>query len=226
MKVLVIEDNTDVIEFISIAFEIGWPDAEIISTHQGDSGVELAGSQMPDVVLLDIGLPDISGFNVLKQIRAFSEVPVIIQTVKDSEADIVRGLGLGADEYIVKPYGQMELLARVRSVLRRHNSHLSNTVSYGMLHLDTSSGQLSMGTGSVCLTRTETLILNDLIISAGHAVTFTRLAETVWGTEYPNAEPTLRVYIRRLRQKVEAVSGDSIRISSRAGIGYSLGYAR
>ena len=119
MKVLVIEDDAEIVEFISIAFDVGWPGAEIISTHQGNTGVKLAKTEAPDAILLDLALPDISGFDVLKQIRAFSKVPVIIESVKRSEANIVKGLDFGANAYIVKPFGQFELLARTKTVLRR-----------------------------------------------------------------------------------------------------------
>ena len=118
MKILVIEDDAEIIEYISMAFDTGWPVIEMISTHQGKEGIKFVKTQQPDAVLLDVGLPDISGFDVLKRIRAFSEVPVIIESVRGSEHDVVKGLSLGADEYIVKPFGQLELVAKVKAVCR------------------------------------------------------------------------------------------------------------
>ena len=118
VKILVIEDDAEIVEFISMAFDNSWPGTETISTHHGRKGLELCQTQKPDAVLLDVGLPDISGFDVLKRIRAFSEVPVIIESVRGSEYDVANGLSCGADEYIVKPFGQLELVARVKAVCR------------------------------------------------------------------------------------------------------------
>ena len=98
MKVLVVEDDSEIIEVISLAFEIRWPESQLVSTHLGRRGVEMVESENPDVVIIDLGLPDISGFDVLKEIRTFSSVPVIILTVRGEEADVVKGLEWGADD--------------------------------------------------------------------------------------------------------------------------------
>lgn len=223
MKVLIIEDDAEIVEFAAIAFEVGWPAAKLVSTHQGNKGVELVESESPDVVILDLGLPDINGFEVLKQIRLFSRVPIIIVTVRDSEADIVKGLELGADEYVVKPFGQLELLARVKVVLRRHYSlETPGPVICGLLQFYPCSGQLICGSTKINLTRTESLIIHSLMQNAGHVVTYSELAETVWGDIYPNAADTLRVYIRRLRAKIETHPRCVGLIHSRPGIGYLL----
>ncbi len=196
----------------------------MISTHQGEAAAGLVESESPDIVILDLGLPDISGFEVLKDIRLFSDVPVIIVTVRDSEADVVKGLNLGADEYVVKPFGQFELLARVKAVLRgrKHRPELSTTITFGPLKFDPTSGSLSCGSREILLTRTECLIIHELISNADHLVTYSELAEAVWGDYYPNAPNTLRVYIRRLRAKIEAEPGCSRLINSRQGRGYIM----
>lgn len=221
MKVLVIEDDAEIIEFISIAFDIGWTVSELITTHQGSVGVKLAQTSSPDIVILDLGLPDVNGFDVLKQIRTFSQVPVIIETVRGSEADVVKGLNGGADEYIVKPFEQIELLARVRAVLRRQKSpSLPGGICAGPLSLDMMSGKLSCGAKSVHLTTTESLLAQLLMVKAGRVVTFAQLAETVWGDDSPRAADTLRVHIRHIRAKIKSVSGTTGLIDSRPGIGY------
>lgn len=224
MKVLIVEDDNEIVEFISLAFETGWPGAEIVSTHHGSHGVELVESESPDIVILDLGLPDINGFDVLKQIRLFSTVPIIITTVRDSEADIVKGLEWGAEEYVTKPFGQLELLARVRAVLRSRMSfeNINTTVIYGPLKLITSSGQLTCESNKTHLTRTESLILHLLIQNAGKVVTFSEIAEIIWGDVYPNAADTLRVYIRRLRVKLGRIARQKVSIISNPGIGYFL----
>ena len=119
MKVLIIEDDRDIVDVIKLAFDIRWPDAKIVSTHLGERGIELVEEESPDVVILDLGLVDVSGFDALKRIRMFSNVPVLILTVRAEESDIVRGLEWGADDYMVKPFRQLELLSRIRALVRR-----------------------------------------------------------------------------------------------------------
>ncbi|MEE8353205.1 MAG: response regulator transcription factor [Dehalococcoidales bacterium] len=118
MKVLVIEDDREILEVISVGFEMGWPEMKLVSTRLGREGVELAASENPDVVILDLGLPDITGFEVLKEIRAFSKVPILILTVRSDEADVVRGLEWGADDYMTKPFHQAELQSRLEALIR------------------------------------------------------------------------------------------------------------
>jgi len=119
VKVLVVDDEPDVARLISISFGMQQPNWEILAAAEGEEALDFVERKQPDVVLLDVGLPDTEGFEVLKQIRLFSDVPVIMLTVRDDEMSKVRGLELGADDYITKPFGHLELLARVRAVLRR-----------------------------------------------------------------------------------------------------------
>ena len=119
MKALIIEDAPDIVETISLCFELRWPEVEVISTAEGNKGLTLAETESPDIIILDLGLPDTDGFEVLKDIRSFSNVPIIIVTVRGDEMDRVRGLEMGADDYITKPFSHLELLARMKAVLRR-----------------------------------------------------------------------------------------------------------
>jgi DNA-binding response OmpR family regulator len=227
MKILIIEDDAEIIEFVSIALDISWPASEMISTHQGNAGVQLVETAAPDVVLLDLGLPDIDGLDVLKQIRAFSEVPVIIISVRADEPTVVKGLEWGADEYIVKPFGQLELLARIRAVLRRSTPEITTDSIYiGPVKLNTVSRELSCRKKSAQLTRTESLIVHTLMTHIGQIVTYPRLAEAIWGDEYPNASDAIRVYIRRIRTKLEAVIDHDWSLNSKPGIGYVLEIAK
>src|SRR5208283_5012003 len=135
MKILIVEDDPGIIEVVGTAFELGYAEADFIAAETGQSGVEAAEKEKPDVILLDLGLPDISGFEVLKKIRTFSSVPVIVLTVRSEEADVVRALTYGADDYMVKPFRQMELIARVKAVSRRLPSvEAKQSVSAGPLH--------------------------------------------------------------------------------------------
>ena len=120
VKILVIEDDREILEVISVGFEMAWPETKLVSTRLGRDGVELAATENPDVVILDLGLPDITGFEVLKEIRAFSRVPVLILTVRSDEADVARGLEWGADDYMTKPFHQAELVSRIEALIPTH----------------------------------------------------------------------------------------------------------
>ena len=122
MRILVVDDEPDVIKVIAMSFRMQQPAWEVISAQDGPESLELLEQEHPDVVLLDVGLPEMNGFEVLKSIRRFSDVPVIMLTVRDDELSKVQGLELGADDYVTKPFGHLELLARVRAVLRRAQS--------------------------------------------------------------------------------------------------------
>lgn len=222
MKVLVIEDDKEIVDAISLAFQIRWPEAKVISTRLGQKGVELVESEAPDIVVLDLGLPDINGFEVLRQIRRFSAVPTIILTVRSEESDVVKGLEWGADDYITKPFRQLELLARVKSLIRRHTPSDEAILTYGLLRLDPVTGQLHMGEKEIALTVTENHILSHLMRNAGHIVTHSNLAEAVWGDNYPGATDSLKVHIRRLREKIEKDPGKPRVILTKTGVGYSL----
>ena len=119
MKVLVIEDDPGIVEVVSLCFQLRWSGASIISSTTGAKGVDLVETESPDVVILDIGLPDMDGYQVLHDIRRFSDVPVIMLTVRSEDTHIAKGLELGADDYITKPFSHIELIARVQAVLRR-----------------------------------------------------------------------------------------------------------
>ncbi len=223
MRVLIIEDDSEIVEIISLAFQIRWPEAKTVSTNLGEKGIELVETEAPDVVILDLGLPDISGFEVLRQIRLFSRVPIVIVTVRAEETDIVKGLELGADEYIVKPFGQMELLARVHALVRRQRSLTEpEPLVYGPLRFGLSMSKLLYNGKEISLTLTEGLILYELMKKAGNVLNYNSLAEVVWGDYYPEADDNLRVHIRHLRQKIETDPEHPQLILTKIGVGYYL----
>lgn len=223
MRALIIEDDPGIVESISLALQIRWPETQIVSTHLGKKGIDLAGSEDPDIIILDLGLPDISGFDVLKQVRSFSSAPIIILTVKADEADIVKGLEWGADDYIVKPCGQLELLARVRARIRDKSRSVKEApLSYGALRFNPSTHHLTIENREIKLTTIEAHIMHHLMKNAGQVVTYSSLAEEVWGEDYPGSIDSLRVHIRRLREKVESDPGQPQFILTKASIGYFL----
>lgn len=131
MKALIIEDERKIIDAIKVAFEFRWPDAELVDSTTGKKGIELVRTEAPDIVILDLNLPDISGYEVLKALRQFTSVPVIILTVRSDDEDMLKGLEYGADDYITKPFNYMNLLARIRAVLRRTETIPSRAATTG-----------------------------------------------------------------------------------------------
>ena len=207
MKVLVIEDDPSILEAVSVCFRLRWIGVEMATTSNGEEGIRLAESESPDVIILDIGLPDISGFEVLEQIRLFSDVPVIILTVRGEEMDKVRGLELGADDYITKPFNHMELLARVRTVLKRASrsgfAESQSRFVNGELMVDFETRTVSSNGEVVKLTPTEYKILYLLVRNVDRVVTHRKLMYEIWGEDYVENTDRLRTYIRRLRDKLK-----------------------
>ncbi|MEE8471502.1 MAG: response regulator transcription factor [Dehalococcoidia bacterium] len=223
MKMLLIEDDPEIVESISLALQIRWPETRLVSTHLGQQGIELAGCEDLDLVIIDLGLPDISGFEVLKQIRLLSSVPIIILTAKTDEAAIVKGLEWGADDYIVKPCGQLELLARINVRIRDKDLPAGEPpLSFGPMRFDPSTRHLLCGDKEVHLTAIESHIIQRLIKNAGRVAAYSVLAEQIWGEDYPGSIESLRVHVRRLREKIEADPGHPRLILTRAGAGYLL----
>lgn len=205
LKVLIIEDDANVVEAVSLCLQLRWPGASMLSAYEGCKGVELARAEAIDIILLDINLPDISGFDVLAQIRSFSNVPIIILTVREAEDDQTRGLESGADDYIIKPFRPRELVARVNSVLRRYGTYQGNfrqpIVAHGETVLDLARGNLRMGDRILVLTPVEARIVYLLLNCAGQTVSTDDLLREVWRTGSKNSE-LLRTHIRRIRDKL------------------------
>ena len=223
MKVLIVEDDPEIVESISLTFQIHLPEAQLVSTHMGKKGIELAESEAPDIILLNLGLPDMSGFEVLKEIRLFSSVPVIILTARAEEADVAKGLEWGADDYIVKPCGQLELLARTKARVRdRTHFAEESPMSFGPLLFTPPTRQLSYGKKEINLTAIEAHIIHHLMKAGGDVASYSSLAEEAWGEAYPGSVDSLRVHIRRLLEKLEADPSHPQLILSKPGIGYFL----
>ena len=222
-KVLIIEDDQSVVDSVAIAFRKHWPTAELLSARMGGEGVELIEDGHFDAVILDLGLPDMDGLDALRQIRLFSQVPVLVLSVREEESDIARALGWGADDYITKPFKNKELVARLQARVRQRTSAEEEApIVCGALRLDPITFQLHHGTREVSLTTVEGRILQCLMRNAGHPVPHARLAEEVWGEEYPGSVVALRSHIRRLRGKLELVSNRPKLILTKAGVGYLL----
>jgi DNA-binding response OmpR family regulator len=222
MKLVVIEDEKSIIDAIGLAFEFRWPDSNLLSASTGKEGVNLVKKETPDVVILDINLPDINGFEVLQNIREFSTVPVIILTVRSEDQDILRGLETGADDYIVKPFNYLTLLARVKSVLRRSERAPNQTNQIfavsPRLRIDFVTQKVLVDEHPAKLTPVEYRLLVLLVKNKNHVISYKRIMDEIWENNTSNDTENLRIYIRRLRKKLE--DNPPAMILNKRGSGY------
>jgi two-component system KDP operon response regulator KdpE len=204
MKVAIIEDEKSIINSIEVAFEFRWPNVSVVSAENGKDGIELVKYEHPDLVILDINLPDISGFEVLKNIRAFSSLPVIILTVRFDDLDVIKGLEIGADDYIVKPFNYLTLLARVKAVLRRNErislDSVQNMAMSSRLNVDFINQQVRIDNAVVKLTPIEYRLLILLVKNRNKVVPNQQIMEELWGHSSARNTENIRIYIRRLRK--------------------------
>ncbi len=229
MKVLVIEDADEVVESIKLCISIRWPECTILSTPNGKTGLRLLETESPDVIILDLALMDGYGLDVLKEIRRFSDVPVLIVSVKADEMSRVKGLEYGADDYIVKPFSHTELLARIRAVLRRaHMPELwkdEGVIKAGRVTIDLAAGRVYVDGKETEFSATEWKLLSYLARNAGKVIPAQALAVNVWGLNYVESS-TIKMCIRRLRQKLGEDTQSPRIIRSFRGRGYSFELAR
>ena len=206
MRALIIEDSAEVVEAVSLCLQLRWPEVALSIAAEGTRGIEILKSESFNIVILDINLPDIDGFEVLKRIRSFSNVPIIILTVREKEEDQVRGLEIGADDYIAKPFRSRDLVARVNTVLRRANvpvvTRVQRSVVRGKLTLNLINNEVRLGDQTMGLTPIESRLLYVLMENAGDTLNSKQISQEVWGKEYLNND-LLRTYIRRLRDKLK-----------------------
>jgi len=202
---------------------------EVLPASDGQQALEQVEAHSPDLVLLDVMMPRMDGFTVCQRIREFSTVPIIIVTARGQDQDKVRGLDLGADDYLTKPFSVDELLARVRAVLRRaqftaneHAHVLLTTIIIGDLVVDYAQHLVTMAGQEVPLTPIEYRILAYLAQNAGRVVTQDLLLEHVWGSEYLGESHMLQVNINRLRHKIERDPTHPLYLLTKVGIGYLL----
>lgn len=225
MKVLVVEDAPEVVETIRLCVSIRWPGTTLLVTSKGKEVPGLVETESPDVVLLDLGLPDSDGLSVLEQVRSFSDVPVIVVTARGDETSRVKGLEMGADDYVVKPFSHTELLARLRAVLRRsHRPEMwaqGAVVSDPHFTVDLAARRVFVDETEVELTPTEWNFLAYLVRNEGKVIPHNVLAEKVWGSE--DVDPAaIKMCVRRLRVKLHDDSAVPTLIRTHRGRGYSF----
>ena len=218
-SVLIIDDEPPIRRMLRLTLEpAGY---RVLEAETGQLGLQEAAAKRPDAIILDLGLPDMDGLTALKRLREWSPTPVLILTVRSQEADKVAALDSGADDYLTKPFGTAELLARLRAIQRRAPEAQEPVFVCGDLTVDLAARTVRMKDRDVHLTATEYALLHELVKYAGKIVTHKQLLRAVWG---PNAEEQsqyLRVYITHLRKKLETGSKQKL-IKTEAGIGYRL----
>jgi two-component system KDP operon response regulator KdpE len=224
MRIIVVDDEPDVVESVRLGFTLQWREVDVLGAADGEAALDAVEAERPDIVLLDIGLPGLDGFEVLRRIREFSDVPVVMLTARDDAMDKVKGLELGADDYVTKPFNHLELMARVKAVLRRHDmpAPASRAPSFrsGALEMDFARQEVRLSGERLELTPTEYNLLYHLVRNAGHVMTHGTLLAKVWGREYVDEVDYVRVYIRRLRDKLGDDPERPRYIRTERGLGY------
>ena len=223
-KILVVDDEPRYTNIIQ--FNLAARGYRVLIAHDGETAIGLAINEVPDLIILDVRMPDINGFDVCKQVRQFSTVPVIFLTALTDDVHKIQGLTLGADDYVTKPFSLGELLARVAAALRRvemdERQQKSPVIQVGSLQLDLVQQQASLNNKLVQLTRTEFRLLKELAKQAGRIVSTPHLLEVVWGTDYLGDDRVLRQVVYRLRQKIEQDPKNPQYIRTKSGLGYFL----
>ena len=220
-RVLVIDDEGQIRRFLRAGFELhGFV---VLEAENAAAGLKAATFNKPDLIILNLNLPDMEGSEVLERIRSWSNVPVIVLSIQSDEQEKVRLLRLGADDYVVKPFGMSELLARSEAALRRHlrSTNRNPVVNSGPLSIDLVSRAVTLDGKRIQLTRKEYALLHGLAMHAGLVVTHQQLIKEIWGGHAGNVQ-YLRILVRKLRQKVEIDSTQPLLIVSESGVGYRL----
>jgi two-component system KDP operon response regulator KdpE len=226
MRLLVVDDDKEILESITLAFGVDWPEATVIGAQSGAEALKKVVTESPNVMLLDINLPDTDGFTVLKRVREIADLPVLMVSARGEETDRVRGLDLGADDYVTKPFSYRELSSRVRAVLRRAQSlpPVSGAGHFeaGDIKIDYATHEVTLGGEPVKLTPIEYKLLYQLTRNAGKVLLHDQLLTKIWGPEYLGEMDYLRIYIRRLREKLEQNPQQPTHILTERGIGYKF----
>jgi two-component system, OmpR family, KDP operon response regulator KdpE len=220
IRVLIVDDERPIRRFLRTALGSQFI---IFEAANGTDALAAAASDRPDVVILDLGLPDIDGIEVTRRLREWSQVPIIVVSVRDQEADKIAALDAGADDYLTKPFGVGELMARLRAALRRSSQTDSEPIfTAGDLTVDLNQREVRSKGQEVSLTPTEYDLLKTLIKHAGKVLTHRQLLRTVWGEAYESDTHILQVNISNLRQKIETDPARPEHIVTEPGVGYRL----
>jgi two-component system, OmpR family, KDP operon response regulator KdpE len=219
-KILIVDDEPQILRALRAGLNAHGYD--VVSAADGEEALDKAAAELPDAVILDINMPRKSGLEVCKQLREWSKVPIIVLSVRDAERDKVAALDLGADDYLTKPFGTDELLARLRVALRHaaQGDSAAPVVRVGTVEIDLARHLIRRGEEEVHLTATEFKLLAYLATHIGRVLTHTQILEHVWGAGYENETQNLRVYISQIRRKLDPEEQQPQMITTEPGVGY------
>jgi len=222
LKVLIVDDEPDVRALVRSALSYARQDLTAVEAADGDEALAMIHSERPDLVVLDLALPKRDGFSVLEQVREKTDLPIIVLTARGLEEDKVKGLRLGADDYLTKPFSPRELVARIESVLRRSapRAPRSGTIATHDLAIDLTARRVRRAGRDIHFTPTEFNLLAELASHPGEALTHDALLTRVWGPEYRYETQYLKVYVGRLRDKIEPAPDEPTLIQTVRGVGY------
>ena len=218
--IVIVEDERQIRRFVRSA--LAAEGCKVFEAETGRQGLVEAGTRRPDLVMLDLGLPDIDGVEFIKDLRSWSGVPIIVLSARSAEGDKVTALDAGADDYLAKPFGVAELVARVRAVLRRNarGAEVSAQISFGEVSVDLARRIVLRKGQPVHLTAIEFRLLSLLIGGTGKVLTHRHLLREVWGPSFVESNHYVRIYVARLRQKLEADPAQPKHILTETGVGY------
>lgn len=220
-RVLVVDDEPEIQRFLRASLQVH--QYEVVTVNNGKHAIEETARLHPDLVILDLGLPDMDGIEVTRQIRGWSRVPIIILSVRNAEKDKIEALDAGADDYLTKPFGVGELLARIRAIMR-HQAQNSNdpVLKNGELKMDIARHKVTLDHAEIPLTHTEYDLLKCFMENSGRVFTHRQLMFKVWGPGYENETGLLRVNISNLRHKIEHDPNQPVYIQTELGVGYRM----
>ena len=219
-KILIVEDEVKIARFVTL--ELEHEGYEVKAAHDGRTGLGLCESWQPDLMILDLMLPELSGIEVCRRLRQTSDVPIIMLTAKDDVSDKVMGLDMGADDYMTKPFAIEELLARIRAALRKRSSARAGAVlSAGPLEMDVDKHSVTVKGQGVELTKKEFDLLHHLLENKGRVLSREALLDSVWGFDFVGETNSVDVYIRFLRSKIDEAFGIKL-IHTVRGVGYVI----
>lgn len=218
-RILIVDDEVQIRKLLDIT--LSSRNYKVIEAVNGREGISFAGTQRPELIILDIGLPDMSGIDVLKEVRKFSDIPIIILSVQDDSDVIVHALDIGADDYVTKPFGTKELLARINVCLRRTAKAVTgDIIEVRNLKFDLNSRVLTKDDVEIKLTSTEFDLLKYFMKNPNKILTTRQILKDVWGPGAVDNPQYPRVYVRHLRQKIEDNPDEPVMIITEAGVGY------
>lgn len=228
-KILVVDDEKIIVK--GLRFSLEQDEFEVDCAYDGKEALEMAMRTNYDMVLLDVMLPGMSGYDVCRSIREFSDMPVIMLTAKSDDIDKIMGLEYGADDYITKPFNILEVKARIKAIIRRSGRNTSTAVKssvaeYGELKIDTVSRRVSIEDIEINLTAKEFDLLELLVFNPDRVYSREELLQIVWGSDFPGDVRTVDVHVRRLREKIEKTPSEPEYVHTKWGVGYFFNHAK